>query len=105
MHLFNLVEAPSCGVEEVKFIEISHYLVTFFGCFILSQDQGSLCQFQKIVFFFKLFGSIKSHINISTSNCKIESLFQVLFEEESNLRVSLLFQVADYTMTTEISLT
>jgi hypothetical protein len=59
-----------------------------------------LSKLQEAFLVLELLGRIKRHLYIATSYRQVESLFQILLKEESNLRMTLLFEVADNRMTT-----
>lgn len=85
MHFLELVVAASRGVEEVQFVKCSDYLVALLSDIVFSKHQGCLGKLQEIVLLFQLLGSLKGNMDVATSNSEVKPLFQIRFEEQSDL--------------------
>lgn len=100
LHFVELAQATCGRPEEVELIKLSRELVALLGDCIISQSHSCLSKLQEAFLVLELLGRIKGHLYIATSYRQAESLFQILLKEESNLRMALLFEVANNCVTT-----
>ena len=100
LHFVEFAQATCGRPEEVELIKLSCELIALLSDCIVSQGHSCLSKLQEAFLVLELLGRIKRHLYIATSYRQVESLFQILLKEESNLRMTLLFEVANNRMTT-----
>ena len=85
MHLVELAEATSCCIEEVELVKLPGELIALLCDLIVTQRHGRLGQLREAIFILEVFGGVESHLNVTTCDGQVESLLQILLEEESYL--------------------
>lgn len=85
LHLLDLAKAPLGHVEEVELVECADQLVALLGYLVVAQKHGTLGKLQEVVLLLQLTGRLKCNEYVSTCDSQVESLFEVLLEEQGNL--------------------